>query len=390
MKIVLVASHHWPLPTPLRTGDILVLDLAIALRGMGHDMTLCAPTGTAFPNLFEVPAAEGRGVPTAAEAEADLLRRAADLFASADIIHDFSVTKSICRAYQSKALCTPFSSSDGNNLSTLRNIVCQSHAQRERSFRGATDYEGTEWPDLAGPPQAPILDARVVHNGIDTEWYCPGDTPKEGFLLWLGRWSPQRGYKLAIELARANPDIQLVMSGERPADARFDPERNCALEAAELARGVPNIRFEWLPADEGEHQRMKRELYRRARAFLMTPLFREPFGLQQIEAMACGTPVIATPMGSIPEVLEQGVTGLIAQSCAVDDVAAAADGISVIEPAHCRSEAVRRFDRKVMATEYVKLYEKIADGWFWGPGGNPIPGFHKFVDTGGLFKAGSP
>lgn len=361
MNIAIVSSHHWPIPTPVRTGHVVILDLAIALRALGHSVQLCAPAGTAFPNLLATEATEGRGEPSQPEMERRALEQYRAEFEAADVIHDISTDMTVARAYQDKSIATTLGGS-WNSLRGCKNIVLQSHSHRSRALRGATDYEGTEWPDLAGPPQTPVKEARVVHNGIDTDWYCPGDTAKENFFLWLGRWSPARGYRLAIELAKQNPDIELVMSGERPADARFDPERNCALEAAELARGVPNIRFEWLPAEESEHQRVKRELYRRARAFLMIPRFAEPFGLQQIEAIACGTPVVGTRIGSIPEVTEHGVTGLVVEPAFL---ASACRKIGSIDPARCREVAVERFDRSVMAREYVKMYQAVARGETW-------------------------
>jgi glycosyltransferase involved in cell wall biosynthesis len=360
MNIVITSSHHWPIPTPVRTGHIVILDLAIALEQLGHAVSLCAPAGTKFSRVLETEATEGRGEPSQPEMERRALEQHRAAFDAADVIHDISTDMTIARAYPQKSLSTPLGGS-WDSVRGCPNVVLQSHSHRERALRGATDYEGTEWPDLAGPPQRPVREARVVHNGVDTDWYRPGDTPKEGFFLWLGRWSPQRGYKLAIDLAKRT-GIELVMSGERPADVRFEPERRCAVEATELARGASNIRFEWLPAGEEEHQRAKRELYRRAKAFLMVPRFQEPFGLQQVEALACGTPVVAVPMGSIPEVLEHGVTGLVVEPAFLHQ---ACDKIGAISPETCRSEAARRFDRRVMATEYVKLYEAVCRGETW-------------------------
>lgn len=345
----------------MRTGHVVILDLALALQALGHSVQLCAPTGTAFPNLLATEATEGRGEPSQPEMERRALEQHRAAFEAADIIHDISTDFTIAKAYPEKSIATPLGAM-WNAVQGCKNIVVQSHSHRSRALRGATDYEGTEWPDLAGPPQTPIRDARVVHNGVDTEWYCPGDTPKEDFFLWLGRWAPSRGYRLAIDLAKQNPDIRIVMSGERPADSRFEPERNCALEAAELSRGVRNIHFEWLPADEGEHQRMKRELYRRARAFLMVPAFAEPFGLQQIEAIACGTPVVGTRIGSIPEVTEHGVTGLVVEPAFL---ASACRKIGAISPARCREVAVERFDRAVMAAAHLKNYEAVCRGETW-------------------------
>jgi glycosyltransferase involved in cell wall biosynthesis len=382
VKIVVCSSHHWSLPPAAKTGHIVILDLAIALRELGHDVSLCAPTGTDFPNLLATEATEGRGEPTQPQMEQRALWEYAAEFDAADIIHDISTDMTVARAYPKKSIATPLGGS-WDSCRGCSNIVVQSHSHRERALRGATDYENTEWPNLAGPPQTPVREARVVHDGINTDWYTPRtlmgeaggmpifktpepdaqgrywDYAKDDFYLWLGRWAPSRGYKLVIELAKYT-GIPLVMSGERPEDARFDAERNCALEAVELAKGIPNIRFEWLPV-EGHHE-AKRELYRRAKAFFMVPRFQEPFGLQQVEAMACGTPVIGLRIGSVPEVTEHGKTGLVVEPAFLHQACAK---IHTIDPAVCRAEAVRRFDRKVMAANYVQLYQELLNGGGW-------------------------
>ncbi len=353
MKIAICSSHHWSLPPAAKTGHIVILDLAIALQQLGHTVQLCAPAGTDFTPLLATEATEGRGEPTQPEMERRALEQHRAAFDAADIIHDISTDMTVARAYPKKSIATPLGGS-WDSCRGCPNVVVQSHSHRERALRGATDYEGTEWPDLAGPPQTPLKDARVVHDGIDTDWYTPGTvTLKENFFLWLGRWALPRGYRLAIDIAKQT-GLPLVMSGEHPNDARFEPERNCALEAMRLAEDVPNIRFAWLPV-EGHHE-AKRELYRRARAFLMLPRFLEPFGLQQVEALACGTPVVATSIGSTPEVIEHGRTGFVVQPAFLSR---AIEKIGHIDPAVCRSEAVRRFDRKVMAAEYVRVYEAV-------------------------------
>jgi glycosyltransferase involved in cell wall biosynthesis len=242
------------------------------------------------------------------------------------------------------------------------NIVVWSEAMRGRGLRGASDYENSPDLGMGSPPMGPIKDAHVAYGGINTDWYTP-TYEKEGFFLWMNRWHMAKGYRLAIELARTT-GIELVMAGEHPDRELHEYQRGCANEAQQMAADLPNVRFEWLPADPDHHD-AKRELYRRAKALLYTVQFQEPFGLSQAESLACGTPVIGTRFGSVPEVIEDGLTGYV-RSDSIEDLATAVKLIDGIDPKVCRNRAVERFDRHVMAASYLKEYQAVIDGKTWG------------------------
>lgn len=367
MKILLIAGHNWPIPTPVHTGDIVILDLATALDQLGHDVQLIAPEGTeqrGCVELLPIKASEGRGNPPAHECDADTIRRYTRQLRTADVVHDFSATKQAANYRLDLGL---------PHMSTLMggpwivptppsNVVAWSVSHRERVLRGATDYEGTATPELGGKPGMSLKDARVVPGGVDTDWYRPGDGNKGDWLLWLGRWSEARGYALAIEFARAT-GAKLMVAGEHPDHCRWQTERNCALDARRLADGASNITFEYLPKPYREHQRQKRELYQMARAYLFLPQFHEPFGLSQAEALACGTPVIGTNMGSVPEVLDPSV-GLVCDNT-VAALTAAESWEWDRQSKECRDYALRMFDRRVMARDYLELYKSVCAGGHW-------------------------
>jgi glycosyltransferase involved in cell wall biosynthesis len=231
---------------------------------------------------------------------------------------------------------------------------------KERGLRGASDYDGSPLPGDA--PGRPIKDAHVVYGGVRTDWYTP-TYDKGEFFLWMNRWHLAKGFHIAIELAKKT-GIELVMAGEHPDREWHDVQRACLADARRLAEGVPNIRFEWLSADPDHHE-SKRELYRRAKALLYTVQFQEPFGLSQVEAMACGTPIVGIGYGSVPEVVEDGLTGFV-RSDSLDDLAEAVGKIDSIDPKICRSRAVERFDIRVMAESYLKEYQAVIDGQTWG------------------------
>lgn len=365
MKIGIIASHHWPIPTPVHTGDIAILDLAIALTNLGHEVTMFAPAGTQAPGkLCAMRAALGAAVPSAADCEIDCYKNHYAYLVTQDIIHDFSAEKHISEGlgkFGFPVLQTLFG---GRWLLhwAPRNLTVTSEAHRRRVLAGQTDYHGTPTPDLAGPNGPGIRDARVVYLGVDTDFYCPGDTPKGSHWLWLGRWHPVRGYKMAIDVARET-GIELVMCGEDPAYMMWDTEKDCAAEAVELARGLPNVRFEYLPPDP-DHHTAKREQYRRAKALLLTTQFHEPFGLQQAEAIACGTPVLSTSYGSMAELgiaMHPGWAG--------DELTEIVNFIRAENRLHasssCRGAAVARFDRHVMARNFLQQYEAVIGGARW-------------------------
>ena len=108
----------------------------------------------------------------------------------------------------------------------------------------------------------------------------------------------------------------------------------------------------------------KRELFARAEAFLFPITWPEPFGLVMIEAMACGTPVVATPCGSVPEIVEHGVNGWIAAG--EEEAARALAGLGRFDRAACRRRFDERFTAERMARDYLGLYRQVARG---GTGG---------------------
>ncbi len=147
------------------------------------------------------------------------------------------------------------------------------------------------------------------------------------------------------------------MAGEHPDNEMFEYQKNCALEAEQLVKNIPNVELVWLPKDP-DHHLVKRDLYRNAKAFLYTVQFHEPFGLSQAEAMACGTPVIGTNFGSIPEVVENNRTGFVYNNTP-SNLEAACRRVFKINRQECRNRAVNYFDCKTMAKSYLEKYISI-------------------------------
>jgi glycosyltransferase involved in cell wall biosynthesis len=198
---------------------------------------------------------------------------------------------------------------------------------------------------LADAPEA-MGRGHVVHNPIDcAEW--PFCAEKDDFLLWLGRMSPDKGPDRAIAAARA-AGARLVLAGPvQPGQESYFAER------VEPQLGQDGIEY----VGEADAAR-KRELYRHARALLMPIRWPEPFGLVMVEALACGTPVIAFAEGSAPEIVEDGRTGFIVDD--EDAMAEAVGRLGEIDPATCRESCEQRFGVPAVVRGYEQVYREAA------------------------------
>lgn len=371
MRISIISTHSFPITktgTITHTGDIVIVDLVYCLEQMGHEVIFTAPEGSYIPSngkLLSMVPSWGKYPPSYNDIETDIFNKHADIFRQSDIVHDFSVGKTIVNNLRNEGkkntLCTLLGGAWTYNYPPY-NLITWSNAHKDRVIRGADDFENTPTPFLAGNVGKPVKNARVVYGGVDTNFYVPTYNKKD-YVLWMGRWSKVRGYIQAIEIAKHNPHINFVFSGGHPDYEYFSQERECALEAIKLTKGISNIKIDLLPADPNHHL-YKRKLYQEAKAFLYNVQFNEPFGLMQAEALACGTPVIGTNYGSVPEVIENGKTGYVCNNN-INDFSLALNMIDNINPTTCRIQAVNRFDIKIMAQSYLNEYNKILGGEQW-------------------------
>ena len=188
--------------------------------------------------------------------------------------------------------------------------------------------------------------AATVYHGIDLSDFTFRDGPGRR-LVFLGRIHPDKGVADAIAVAEA-VGLPLVIAGIVHDREYFDREIAPHLDG-EAVRYVGPIG----PRDRDA-------LLGSAVALLHLVEFPEPFGLSMIEAMACGTPVIARRRGSVPEVIDEGVTGFV-----VDDVAgavAAVDRVRSLDRRGVRTRAAERFSRDRMVDDYLRVYERVLAG----------------------------
>jgi len=184
--------------------------------------------------------------------------------------------------------------------------------------------------------------ADTIHHGIALAEF-PFDPRGSEDLLFFGRIHPDKGAQEAIEVAR-RADRRLVMAG-------IVQDQGYHARHVEPALGE---RVVYLGAVGGE---LRVRTLGSARALLHLINFDEPFGLSVIEAMACGTPVIARNRGSMPELIEHGVTGFLVDT--VDEAVAALARIGEIDRAACRAAVAARFTVDHMADRYLALYRTL-------------------------------
>ena len=186
---------------------------------------------------------------------------------------------------------------------------------------------------------------RTVHHGIPVDLYeCKKD--QGSYLAFLGRISPEKRVDRAIEIAKsANMKLKIA--------AKID-----AVDREYMEREIRPLLDHPLIEFIGEiGEREKQEFLGNAYALLFPIDWSEPFGLVMIEAMACGTPVVAFLRGSVPEVIDEGVTGFIVQS--IEEAVVALERIQHFDRERCREVFERRFSATRMANDYVKIYEKL-------------------------------
>ncbi|MGE4469928.1 MAG: glycosyltransferase family 4 protein [Desulfovibrio sp.] len=185
----------------------------------------------------------------------------------------------------------------------------------------------------------------TVYHGLPRNLLRFNPRP-EGYLAFLGRLSPEKGIEEAVQTAlRARMPLKIAAKIN-------DFEQDYYDEVLRPLFRHPLIEF----VGEIDEAR-KNEFLGNASALLFPIKWPEPFGLVMIEALACGTPVIAFPNGSVPEVLRHGVSGWL-----VDDVDGAVDAVAclgMLSRRRCRAEFEHRFDAGTMADNYLRIYKNL-------------------------------
>jgi glycosyltransferase involved in cell wall biosynthesis len=203
---------------------------------------------------------------------------------------------------------------------------------------------GSAFVSISDADRAPGLDyVATVHHGVDTTTLPFSARAGEG-LVCFGRIHPDKGTAQAIEIARC-AERPLVLCGPVQ-DERYFSE--------EIAPHVDDDRVRYL-GSVGPAERA--EVLGAASCLLHPIAFAEPFGLSVVESMLCGTPVVAYARGSMPELVDEGVTGVLAHG--VDSAVAGVKRAAGFDRGACRQTAERRFSVDRMVDDYLEVYEGV-------------------------------
>lgn len=325
------------MPPSLYGGTELVVDhLATGFQAAGHEVLLFT-TGDStcpVPTQHVLERAQGHRIGSAVPelihttAAYDAMRAA-----KVDIVHDHSIIgPELSALYPDlRAVTTshgPLDSELGHIYSRTAPrvpLIAISHAQRKAA------------------PQLPV--ARVIHHGIAADDF-PFGPGNGGYFLFLGRMSPDKGAHRAMEAA-FKAGVKLVMAAKMR-----EPD-----EEAYFERYVqPYLNEDLVYLGEVPHEE-KLELLAGAAGLLFPIRWNEPFGMVMIEALACGTPVLAFPEGAAPEVVEDGRTGFLCHD--VLDMAENIARISIIDRATCRAAVEGYFSTNRMVAEHIALFEDL-------------------------------
>ena len=188
----------------------------------------------------------------------------------------------------------------------------------------------------------------TVHHGLPVEGipFDPGGG-RGGYLAFLGRLSPEKRPDLAIQVAkRLGVPLKIAAKIAEPDRPYFEREIRALIDH-------PLVEFVGELGDEDKWRFLGDALC------LLFPVdWPEPFGLAMIEAMACGTPVVARPCGSVPEVIRDGEVGFLGET--VDELVAAVKRVDVLDRAHCRRYVEDRFSVTAMTDAYESVYHRIS------------------------------
>jgi glycosyltransferase involved in cell wall biosynthesis len=339
LRIAMVAPPYFSLP-PAGYGGIeaVVADLVDELVAQGHHVTLigAGPHGTKateYVATFDDPPSAKLGDPLIEVLHA---ARAADVVERGefDVVHDHTLAGPLlARATLAPTVATMHGPLEPDPLAYYRALGTTVR------LIGISDAQRAPAPDL------PWL--ATVHNGIRVETF-PFQREKEDFALFLGRFHPQKAPHLAIDAARAAA-LPIVLAGkcQEPVEKEyFEAEIRPRLGSDVTIFGIAD-------ADA------KRDLLRRAACLLFPIRWEEPFGLVMIEAMACGTPVVALRRGSVPEVVRDGVTGIVVDT--PRELPAAIEAARALNPQACRDHVSAAFSTERMARGYSAAYRRLLE-----------------------------
>ncbi len=339
MRILLIAPPWLPVPPTTYGGIETVLDtLARGLVREGHDLLLHTTGDSTCPvrrawTYAKRASIDGAAAITELRHVVDAYERAGDV----DIVHDHT-------------LVGPLYSHGRYNAAP---VVSTNHGPFNQESTALYRALGSRVPIIAishhqASTAGDVPVATVIHHGVDLEEY-PFGAGDGGYALFLGRVSPDKGVHTAIAVARASGvPLRIAAKMSEPA------ERAYFHECVEPRLGGE---VEFL-GDVGGDEKL--QLIGAAMCLLNPVAWPEPFGMVMIEALACGTPVVGTPCGAAPEIVDDDVTGYLRRD--EESLAGALGELDSISRQDCRQAVEDRFSAERLVRDHVAFYQRVVDG----------------------------
>lgn len=346
LRVAMVVPPYFSIPPGGYGGvESVVADLTDSLVERGHHVTLIGVgengTKAELTSVWPHPIPERLGEPMPEILQAALARNAIrDLAAGPglDVVHEHTGAGPLnAVAYAELGLPTVVTMHGpvDEDLHTFykavgKEIELVAISERQRELAPSLNWAG------------------MVHNAIGTDTF-PFQRDKGRYALFLGRFHPNKAPHLALEAAHA-AGMPLVLAGK------------CAeaIEKDYFEREVkPRLTSEDVVFGEADSQD-KRRLFAEARCLLFPVQWEEPFGMVMIEAMACGTPVVALRGGAVPEVVVDGRTGYICDD--PSELAGALRRLDRIDPEQCRRRVAEHFDISGLGAAYEDVYRRVLRG----------------------------
>lgn len=336
MRIGLVAGPWIPVPPSTYGGTERVVDrLARGFAAAGHDVLLAAPSESSCP----VPKVSGMRLSQPGElnctaSELSHVVRAYAGLQEVDIIHDHTLAGPL---YLHRPARVPLVTTIHGQLTAEAADVYRAVARRGAVI-AISRNQASRIPDL------PV--SRIIHHGLDVS-AVPLGSGRGGYLCFIGRACPDKGLLEAILIARrAGLPLRFAVKMRQPEELSY------FRDVIDPLLG-PNEEF------LGEiDEAAKYGLMGEATAFLNPIQWPEPFGLVMIEALATGTPVVGTAVGSAPEIIEHGKTGYLGRT---EELAGLVHRAAALDRAVCRNAVESRFSAEKMVTEHLRLFLELLD-----------------------------
>jgi glycosyltransferase involved in cell wall biosynthesis len=347
MRIAVIAPPWFPVPPTGYGGIELVVSLETeALVARGHDVTLFAAAGSVTAAELVVPLSP----PPAKEALGSIghghlwyeASHAADAYAQAsnfDVIHDHS---GVVGPAIGATITTPPVVHTLHGPWTDHARVFYPHVDEHLHLVAISDRQRQDNPE--------VRYAGLVYNGIDLSGY-PVVEQKGDVLAYIGRANPEKVPDRTIRLAReAGMPLRMIVKKNEPAEIEYWDTVVAPLLGSDI-EVLENVSHAEKAAVLGE-----------ARALLFPITWPEPFGLVMAEAMACGTPVVTCPAGAAPEVVADGITGVVTPNDT--DLVAGLQRAwkGEFSASACRSHVEAHFSADAMAAGYERLFGRVVAG----------------------------